>query len=114
MDIRLPPSRRRLLLWAWAALTALLLVRLFVAGLHRELVPARPFCVPVRIDLNRAPVAELMALPGIGRKRARAIVLHRVRHGPFRGFQDLLEVDGIGPDTVSRLRPLVAPLGAGG
>ena len=61
--------------------------------------------VPVRIDLNRAPASELMALPGIGRVRAEAIILHRVRHGWLERVEDLTRVDGIGPDTVERLLP---------
>ncbi len=79
-----------------------LCVRLFAAGM---LTGRRggPIAIPVRIDLNRAPLAELMALPGIGRVRAEAIILHRVRHGPFRRFEDLRSVDGIGPGTVAEL-----------
>ncbi len=96
----------------WAACTGLLLIRLFAAGLHAGGIHGTPLTVPVRIDLNRAPVPELMALPGIGLGRARAIVLHRVRHGPFTGLPDLLQVDGIGPKTLAGLRPWVLPLPA--
>ena len=52
-----------------------------------------------------------MALDGIGRARAAQIVLHRVRHGPFRELEDLLDVDGIGPHTLARLRPFLRDLG---
>ena len=45
-----------------------------------------------------------MTLPGIGQERARAIVLSRVRLGPFRSVNDLARVDGIGAATVDRLR----------
>jgi competence protein ComEA len=45
-----------------------------------------------------------MTLPGLGRTRAAAVVLHRVRHGPFRTVDDLAQVDGLGPVTVERLR----------
>jgi len=58
-----------------------------------------------RIDLNAASVADLMTLPGIGRTRAVAVVLHRVRHGRFRSLDDLVRVDGLGPATVASLRP---------
>lgn len=60
--------------------------------------------VPVVVDVNRATVGELLALPGIGPGRAAAIVLHRVRHGRFAALQDLVAVDGIGADTVAGLR----------
>lgn len=65
----------------------------------------RPVLTACTIDVNRAGVGELQALPGIGPVRAEAIVLHRVRHGPFRRVEDLAEVDGLGPETVAALRP---------
>ncbi len=49
-----------------------------------------------RVDLNRATVSELMRLPGIGEKRAQAIVAHRARQ-PFRRPEDVLAVKGLGP-----------------
>ena len=98
----------------WAATTGLLLIRLFAAGLHADAGGGEgmPLTVPVRIDLNRAPVPELMVLPGIGPERARAVVLHRVRYGPFTHLPDLLQVDGIGPETLAGLRPWLLPLPA--
>jgi competence protein ComEA len=60
-----------------------------------------------RIDLNRATVLELQALPGIGPVRARAIIRWREEHGRFRNFPDLSEVPGVGPATVWKLRSLV-------
>jgi competence protein ComEA len=49
-----------------------------------------------RIDLNRASVTELMRIPGVGEKRAQAIVAHRQR-SPFRRAEDVLQVKGLGP-----------------
>ena len=62
----------------------------------------------VGLDLNRATAAALDALPGIGPVLAGRIVEHRSREGPFRRVEDLLEVPGIGPRLLERLRPLVA------
>ncbi|MEM7202355.1 MAG: ComEA family DNA-binding protein [Planctomycetota bacterium] len=59
------------------------------------------------MNLNTASVAQLMALPGVGRVRAEAIVLHRVRHGAFARVEELQRVDGIGPATVASLRPFL-------
>lgn len=88
-----------------------LCVRLFATGmLHGR--PAQPLLVPVHIDLNRAGLPELMALPGIGRVRAEAIILHRVRYGPFRRVEELQQVDGIGPATAAGLEPF-ATVGRG-
>ncbi len=79
-----------------------LCVRLFATGMLRGR-PGEPLLVPVHIDLNRAGLPELMALPGIGRVRAEAIILHRVRHGPFRRVEDVQQVDGIGRSTAAGL-----------
>ncbi len=49
-----------------------------------------------RVDLNRASVAELTRLPGVGAKRAQAIVAQRSRR-PFRRPEDVLAVKGLGP-----------------
>lgn len=60
------------------------------------------------LDLNRATVHDLEALPGIGKARATAIVEARARRGGrFERAEDLLDVPGIGPATLARLRPLV-------
>jgi competence protein ComEA len=59
------------------------------------------------VDLNRASLKELEALPGIGPARASAIVRWRGEHGSFRTVDDLLDVPGIGPATLERLRARV-------
>lgn len=65
-------------------------------------VPSLAACT---VDINRAGLGELQALPGIGPVRAEAIVLHRVRHGAFRSVDDLAAVDGLGEVSVAELRP---------
>lgn len=60
------------------------------------------------IDLNRANVADLDALPGIGEARARAIVAFRDSAGPFRQVADLALVRGVPPALVSRLATRLA------
>lgn len=98
-------------MWLWAATTGLLLIRVFAAGVGGwNAAGPVPLAQPVQVDLNRARVPELVALPGIGRQRARAIVLHRVRHGPFVRLSDLLEIDGIGPATLAEFGSQVLPL----
>lgn len=61
-----------------------------------------------KLDVNRASALELQALPGIGPARAEAIVRWREEHGAIRSLADLLEIRGIGPATLERLKPLVA------
>jgi competence protein ComEA len=59
------------------------------------------------IDLNTATAAELERLPLIGPSLAARIVAHRERHGPFAAVEDLVQVPGIGPATLARLRDRV-------
>ena len=73
-------------------------MRAFAGGL----LPSPPSVVisPCRIDVNQAGVAELQALPSLGPSRAEAVVLERIRHGPFEELADLSRVRGIGPETL--------------
>lgn len=59
------------------------------------------------VDLNRATPVELDGLPGVGPATAAAIVTWRDGHHGFRRVEDLLDVPGIGPARLERLRPLV-------
>jgi competence ComEA-like helix-hairpin-helix protein len=72
---------------------------------HAENSPRRS--VPYLVDINSADVAELGELPQVGPNLARRMIEHRERHGPFRTFDDLLRVKGIGPKTLEALRPHV-------
>ena len=62
---------------------------------------------PAKTNLNTAGMAELMALPGIGEVRARAIIEYRQDVRLFQSVAELVDVSGIGWITVEGLRPLV-------
>ena len=100
-------SRRRLVLGLWALVVFGLAVRAFARGVIGESVASPIEVEPSTVDVNRASIGELRVLPGIGAARAEAIVLERVRNGPFRRIEDLDRVDGLGPETVEELRPFV-------
>ncbi len=78
---------------------------LYAAGLALREERLRAVAAPAALDPNSADRAEWDRLPGIGPRTAAAIVAHRARNGPFSGPEDLLEVRGIGPVTLDRLRP---------
>lgn len=59
------------------------------------------------IDLNAADVYDLGRLPGIGEKRAQAIVDYREANGPFRRVEELDAVEGIGPGILAGLKEYV-------
>ena len=59
------------------------------------------------LDINRASAAELMALPGIGEVRSRAIVDYRTEIGRFQSIDQLMEVPDIGSVTFESVRGMV-------
>jgi len=59
------------------------------------------------VNVNTAPLVELAELPGIGPTLAERMVEHRTQHGPFRNFDDLRQVKGIGAKTLEALSPHV-------
>lgn len=59
------------------------------------------------VDIDRATVEELDALPGIGPALAGRIVADREANGPFGSMAALEEVRGIGPALAARLGPRV-------
>ena len=99
------PARWRRILGLWAAAALLSAGRALWRGLAAP--PAVTTAQPRWIDVNRASVDELQVLPGVGPGRAEAIVLERIRRGPFAAFEDLARVEGLGPGTLQRLRPFV-------
>ncbi|PDO09230.1 MAG: hypothetical protein BLM47_13710 [Candidatus Reconcilbacillus cellulovorans] len=60
-----------------------------------------------KLDLNRAGKSDLIRLPGIGEARAEAIIALREKKGRFERVEDLLEVKGIGPKILEKIRPQV-------
>lgn len=83
-----------------------LLAVLLLAAAVPALAAKRPLGPNERIDLNRASAAELMRLPGVGLKRAQAIVATRAKT-PFRKAEDVLTVKGLGPGWFARVKGYV-------
>lgn len=63
--------------------------------------PAQPV---FPININTATKEQLMALNGIGEKRAEAIVADRRENGPFRSVEDITRVKGIGDGILANIR----------
>jgi len=62
---------------------------------------------PQKVDINRAEVWLLDALPGIGADKAQAIVAYREENGEFKRIEDLLKVEGIGEGTFKEIKDKV-------
>jgi competence protein ComEA len=61
-----------------------------------------------KIDINRAELWLLEALPGIGEVLAQRIVDYRSENGPFKRIEDLLKVSGIGEGTLDKIKDYIA------
>ena len=62
---------------------------------------------PQKVDINRAEVWLLEALPGIGETLAQRIVDYREQNGPFSNIHELTKVNGIGATTYEQIKHLV-------
>jgi competence protein ComEA len=60
-----------------------------------------------KIDINTATEEDLIALPGIGTKTARAIVAFRESIGGYKSLEQLRLVRGVGDKTYNCLKQLV-------
>ena len=57
--------------------------------------------------INTAEKKNLVKLPKIGPVTAERIIRFRDDYGPFKSFDDLLKVKGIGPKTLEKLKPQI-------
>lgn len=63
------------------------------------------FALAGPVNINTADAATISAeLQGIGLTKAQAIVDYRKAHGPFKSYEDLTLVKGIGARTVEMNR----------
>ena len=51
------------------------------------------------VNLNTASQAELETVKGIGPAKAKAIIDHRSKNGPFKSVDELKEIKGFGEKT---------------
>jgi len=65
------------------------------------------------VDLNSATQEELVALPGIGPAKAKAIIDYRTAH-PFKSVDEVKNVRGIGDHLYESLKGKVTVSSAGG
>lgn len=66
---------------------------------------SRLLTLGLALDLNKATTADLEALPGIGPALAARIIDYRRKHGYFKHLDDLIQVSGIGPKKLEKIKP---------
>jgi competence protein ComEA len=68
------------------------------------------FTVPGQgvVNINTASPAELQQLPGVGPSTAQKIIDHRTEIGSFTSVDQLMDVKGIGPKKMEKMKPFVA------
>jgi competence protein ComEA len=59
------------------------------------------------ININSAPISELILLPGIGEKTAKAIIDYRKKHNKFNTLDEILNVKGIGVKKLKKIKMFV-------
>jgi len=59
------------------------------------------------INLNTAGLEVLLCLPGLDRELAQAVISQRQSNGFFTSLGDLLKVQGMTPDILKQIAPLV-------
>lgn len=57
-----------------------------------------------QVELNSAGMEALCSLPGVGEKKAKAILDYREEHGPFSSIEELDQVDGISTKSIEAWR----------
>jgi competence protein ComEA len=62
---------------------------------------------PQKIDINRADLWLLRALPDIGEVRAQAIIDYRQENGPFQYTGEVTKVPGISDSTFGKIEALI-------
>ena len=66
--------------------------------------PAKKLVLGIPVPLNQSGAEALAMIPGISERLALRIVAFRDSNGPFRSFNDLDRVKGVGPKKLGRLR----------
>lgn len=78
---------------------------------RQRMAPQRLLLAEVRLDINRATLGELIALPEIGEGLANAIVAARAQ-GLLRCQPDVAQIPGVGFKRLARIMPFLKSLPA--
>lgn len=60
------------------------------------------------VNINSADLKQLIKLPGVGKKKAQAIIDYRDANGDFASLEELAKVKGVGKKMLAKLDGKVA------
>ena len=92
------PRDRRFLALAAAAAVCIVSLAFWYA--------VEPLRESFRVDLNTAGVDAMTTLPGLGEKKARAILEYRLAHGRFQSLDEVAQVPGVTQDMIDEWQGL--------
>jgi competence protein ComEA len=64
------------------------------------------------VNLNTATQSELESVKGIGPAKAKSIIDHRQKNGPFKTVESLSDVKGFGKASVDKVKDQLAVSGS--
>ena|SRR5688572_5243788 len=82
---------------------------------QRASKPPVPITVSAEVvNLNSATAAQIASLPGIGPKTADLVVQYRVKNGPFKKIEEIMNVRGIGEKSFLKIKDRLTVAAASG
>ena len=89
--------------------TAVLVANYSLANSNvQEVTKATASQASSKLRLNQASVEQLVAVPGLGKVKAEAIVAHISANGAISSEAELTKVKGIGPKLAARVAQYVS------
>lgn len=109
-ETMLSPGERRFLALAAAAAVCMVGLAFWYAvppsPAQASSVEVEPLRESFRVDLNTAGVDAMTTLPGLGEKKARAILEYRLAYGRFRSLDEVAQVPGVTQDMIDEWQSL--------
>ena len=96
------------LIFVIAMTTVALCTNLVFAGPDAANQLAKAEAVLQKVSVNSATLEQLDAIPGLGKKKAQAVIDHIAQHGPMQSEADLVKVKGIGEKLAAKISPYLS------
>ncbi|MCS4307465.1 competence protein ComEA [Rheinheimera pacifica] len=61
-----------------------------------------------KVNINNATLEQLEAIPGLGKKKAQAVLDHIAENGPIKDQAQLTQVKGIGDKLAAKIGPYLS------